>query len=145
MIFRSIPVSVVAIIPNLISATLTLGFIGIIGLPLDFMTITVASIAIGIAVDDTIHHMHRFQKEILITHDYEKAVISTHTSIGKAMFHTSLIIIVGFSILVLSNFIPTIYFGLLTMFVMVVVLLSALLLLPKLIIMFKPFDTHYKH
>ena len=138
-VFRSIPVAFVAIIPNIIAATLILGFIGLINLPLDFMTITVAAITIGIAVDDTIHYMHRFQGEVKKCKNYQQAVINTHTSIGKAMYHTSLIIIAGFSILVLSNFNPSMYFGLLTGLAMFIALACDLVLLPALLKNFKPY------
>jgi len=138
-IFRSVSVSLIAIIPNITAAILILGFIGLINLPLDFMTITVASITIGIAVDDTIHYMHLFQKEINIPKAYQQAIINTHTSIGKAMYHTSLIIIAGFSILVLSNFNPSMYFGLLTGFAMFIALACDLVLLPAVLKMFKPY------
>jgi predicted RND superfamily exporter protein len=123
----------------MVAATLILGFIGLIKLPLDFMTITVASITIGIAVDDTIHYMHRFQSEVTKIKDYREAIINTHTSIGKAMYHTSLIIIAGFSILVLSNFNPSMYFGLLTGLAMFIALACDLVLLPALLKIFKPY------
>ncbi len=141
IIFRSLAQSIVAIIPNLVSALIILGFIGLIGLPLDFMTITVASIAIGIAVDDTIHYTHRFKTEFETSKNYQKATLNSHTGIGRAMYYTSFIIIAGFAILVLSNFNPSMYFGLLTGLAMFIALLCNLLLLPALINMFKPYGT----
>lgn len=138
-IFRSFQASVVAIIPNLASAILILGFIGLIKLPLDFMTITVASITIGIAVDDTIHYMHRFKNELHNTKNYQQAIHNSHRSVGKAMYHTSLIIVAGFSILVLSNFNPSMYFGLLTGLAMFIALVCDLVLLPATLKILKPY------
>jgi len=103
------------------------------------MTITIVAISVGIAVDDTIHYLHRFEREIQKDRDYVKAMYRCHKSIGNAMFYTSLTITIGFSILSLSNFIPTILFGLLTALAMAMALVSALTLLPRLIIIFKPF------
>ena len=140
ILFKSLKVAFIALVSNIIPIGVIFGMMGWIGIPLDIMTITIAAISIGIGVDDTIHYIHRYKEEFHFDRDYIKTMQRAHTSIGYAMFYTSLAVVVGFSILVFSNFIPTIYFGLLTMLVMVVVLLSALLLLPKLIIMFRPFD-----
>jgi len=137
-LFRSIYLSLLAILPNLLAAGLVLGTMGLLGIPLDVMTITIAAIVIGIGVDDCIHYVFRFQHEFGIDHDYSAAVRRSHTSIGRAMYYTSVTIVSGFSILVLSNFTPSIYFGLLTAFAMVVAMLGGLLLLPRLLILFKP-------
>lgn len=139
ILFRSLPVSLLAIIPTGLAAISILGFMGLIGLPLDMMTITVAAITVGIGVDNTIHYIYRFKKEITGSSDYIAAMHRSHASIGRAMYYTSVIIIFGFSIMVLSKFIPTIYFGLLTGIAMFAALLGALLLLPKLLLMTKPF------
>jgi len=139
ILFRSFKIALIAIFPNLLSIGVVLGFMGWIKIPLDMMTITIAAISVGIAVDDTIHYIHRFKQEFKIDQDYIKAVHRSHGSIGYAMYYTSLTIIIGFSILVLSNFIPSIYFGLLTGLAMLIALISALTLLPQLIIFFKPF------
>ena len=112
---------------------------GLAGIPLDMMTITIAAITVGIGVDDTIHYVHRFKREFAEDRNYLAAMHRAHASIGKAMYYTSVIIIVGFSILTFSNFIPSILFGLLTGVAMLVALLGALALLPKLILIFKPF------
>ncbi len=138
-LFRSFVVAIVAILPNILAAFSVLGAMGLIGLPLDMMTITVAAITVGIGVDDTIHYIHRFKKEVAEDGDYIAAMHRSHKSIGRAMYYTSLIIIFGFAIMILSEFIPTIYFGLLTGLAMFSALMGALLLLPKLIIMTKPF------
>ncbi|WP_331775488.1 efflux RND transporter permease subunit [Sulfurospirillum sp. 1612] len=140
LLFRSIKISTIAIISNLIPVSIIFAVMGFSNIPLDVMTITIASISIGIGVDDTIHYIYRFKKEYAKDHDYIQAMERSHNSIGFAMFYTSLAIILGFSILVFSNFIPTIYFGLLTILVMFSALLSALLLLPKLLIKFKAFN-----
>ena len=139
ILFRSIKLSLIGMAPNLIAAGSVLGLMGWLGIPLDMMTITVAAITVGIAVDDTIHYIHRFKTEFAKDGDYLATMHRCHRSIGQAMFFTSLTIISGFSILVLSNFIPTIYFGLFTGFAMFMALVGALTLLPRLIILFKPF------
>lgn len=138
VLFRSVRMAALAIIPNLLAASMVLGLMGWAGIPLDMMTITIAAICIGIAVDDTIHYVHRFSEEFEEFGDYWKAIRLSHDSIGRAMYYTSLIITLGFSILALSNFVPTIYFGLLTGFAMIVALLANLTLLPLLIVTFKP-------
>ncbi len=139
VLFRSIKIALIAIIPNVISAVSVLGVMGLAGLPLDFITITIAAISIGIAVDDTIHYIHRFQEEFETDRDYMASMRRCHGSIGNAMYYTSLTIIAGFSILVCSYFIPTILFGILTGFAMLIALVTALTLLPRLIILIKPF------
>ncbi|MCF6258078.1 MAG: MMPL family transporter [Gammaproteobacteria bacterium] len=138
VLFRSVKISVIAIIPNLAAAAFVLGLMGWLGIHLDIMTITIAAITIGIAVDDTIHYVHRFMEEYPKDHDYWATVNRCHASIGKAMYYTSVTITLGFSILALSNFIPTIYFGLLTGVAMVVALIANLTLLPLLLVKFKP-------
>ena len=138
VLFRSLPIALIALAPNLLSAGLVLGGMGWAGIPLDIMTVTIAAITIGIAVDDTIHYVHRFQVEFTQDNNYLASMYRCHGSIGKAMFYTSIIIIIGFSILALSNFTPSIYFGLLTATAMFAALMGALLLLPQLLITFKP-------
>lgn len=139
ILFRSFLVAFVAIVPNLLAAVSILGAMGLAGIPLDMMTITIAAITVGIGVDDTIHYIHRFKTEIAVDGDYVAAMHRAHASIGRAMYYTSIIIIFGFSIMVLSEFIPTVYFGLLTGLAMLAALAGALFLLPKLILIFKPF------
>ena len=138
VLFRSFYLAVIGIIPNLLPVTLVLGTMGWLGVPLDMMTITIASITIGISVDDTIHYIHRFQKEFPRDRNYLATVYRCHRSIGRALFYTTVAITIGFSILVLSNFIPTIYFGLFTGLAMLVALLGDLILLPQLLVMLKP-------
>jgi len=138
VLFRSFTMAVLAIIPNILAATTILGLMGLLAIPLDIMTITIAAITIGIAVDDTIHYVHRFQEEYWVDKNYWYAIMRCHNSIGRAMYYTSLIITAGFSILALSNFIPTIYFGLLTGAAMITALIANLTLLPLLIAIFKP-------
>ena len=136
--FRSFRLAGITIIPNLIAATSVLGLMGWLGIPLDIMTITIAAIVVGIAVDDAIHYVHRFKKEFCKDHDYWKSVERSHDSIGRAMYYTTITVTLGFVILALSNFIPTIYFGLLTGFSMLVALIANLTLLPMLIAWLKP-------
>ncbi|MCZ6804430.1 MAG: MMPL family transporter [Proteobacteria bacterium] len=140
VLFRSIPLAVIGIIPNLLAAAIILGLMGLLSIPLDMMTITIAAITIGIAVDNSIHYIYRFREEFPKTRDYIKTMHYCHANIGKAVFYTAITIIIGFSILVLSNFIPTIYFGLLTALAMFIALFAALTLLPKLILIWKPFS-----
>ncbi len=139
ILFRSLKVAVIAIIPNLLAATVVLGGMGLAGISLDMMTITIAAITVGIGVDDTIHYIHRFQRELKHDGDYMATMHRAHGSIGSAMYYTSVTIIVGFSVLALSNFIPSVYFGLLTGLAMLAAIMGALTLLPKLILMVKPF------
>ncbi len=139
LLFRSISLAVIGIIPNLLAAAIILGLMGILGIPLDMMTITIAAITIGIAVDNSIHYIYRFREEYARIGDYTKTLHYCHANIGNAVFYTAITIIIGFSILVLSNFIPTIYFGVLTALAMSIALLAALTLLPKLILWWRPF------
>lgn len=138
-LFRSLKVALIALFPNLLSAGAVLGVMGWLNIPLDMMTITIAAISIGIAVDNTIHYIYRFKEEIRIDGDYHQAMHRCHRSIGHAMFYTSITIIIGFSILVFSNFWPTIYFGLFTGLAMFIALIASLTLLPQLLIMSKPY------
>lgn len=138
VLFRSFSLAVIALTPNILAAGAVLGGMGVAGIPLDMMTITIAAITVGIGVDDTIHYVHRFKEEFAHDQNYLAAMYRSHASIGKAMYYTSIIIVFGFSILTLSNFTPSIYFGLLTGLAMAAALLGALLLLPKLILLVKP-------
>ena len=139
ILFRSITLSIIGIIPNFIAAISILGIMGLLKLPLDMMTITIASITIGIAVDNSIHYIYRFREEFKKINNYEETIDRCHMSVGRAIFNTSVTIIFGFSILVLSNFIPTIYFGLFTGLAMLIAMLAVLTLLPKLMLVIKPF------
>ena len=138
VLFRRISLSIVAILPNLLAACAVLGLMGWWGIPLDIMTITIAAITVGIAVDHAIHYIHRFQVEFVKHQTYRETVVACHGSIGRAIYYTALTITVGFSILAFSNFIPTIYFGLLTGFAMMVALMSNLTLLAALLMIVKP-------
>ncbi len=139
ILFRSLKIAVIGIVPNALAAAIVLGIMGLAGLPLDMMTITIATISIGIAVDNSIHYIYRFKEELPRHDSYEATMHTCHRNIGRAVLYTSMTIIFGFSILVFSNFIPTIYFGLLTALAMFVALLAVLTLLPKLILVVKPF------
>jgi uncharacterized protein len=138
LLFRSLPLALIALAPNVLAAGLVLGVMGLIGIPLDIMTITIAAIVVGIGVDDCIHYVHRYMREFPQDRNYRAAMHRCHSSIGRAMYYTTLTVVVGFCTLTLSNFNPSIYFGLLTVLAMVAAVLGALLLLPQLIIMFKP-------
>ena len=138
-LFRSLKIALIALFPNLLSAGAVMSVMGWLNIPLDMMTITIAAISIGIAVDNTIHYIHRFREEIVKDGDYYGSLHRSHNSIGHAMYYTSMIIIVGFSILALSNFLPTIYFGLFTGLAMFIALIASLTLLPQLLVWLKPF------
>lgn len=144
VLFRSLRIALIAIAPNLLAAALVLGCMGLLKIPLDMMTITIAAITVGIGVDNSIHYIYRFKEEFAKDQNYLQTMHRSHRSIGKAMFYTSITIIVGFSILVLSNFTPSIYFGFLTAFAMLSALLGNLLLLPQLLRIVKPFGSETK-
>ncbi len=139
VLFRSVSLAIIGILPNLLAAAIVLGLMGLLGIPLDVMTIMIAAITIGIAVDNGIHYIYRFREEFRKSGDYGETLRICHANIGRAIFYTSTTIIFGFSILMLSNFFPTIYFGSLTGLAMLIALLGALTLLPKLILVWRPF------
>ena len=139
VLFRNTTLSFIGIVPNFIAAFFILGIIGMLGIPLDMMTITIAAITIGIAVDNSIHYIYRFREEFKKINNYNKTLDKCHNTVGVAILNTSITIVFGFSILVLSNFIPTIYFGIFTGIAMLLAMISVLTLLPKLILTFKPF------
>ena len=139
VLFRNIKLSIIGVVPNFIAAFLILGIIGIFEIPLDMMTITIAAITIGIAVDNSIHYIYRFKEELLKLNDYNKTLKVCHSTVGVAILNTSITIVFGFSILVLSNFIPTIYFGIFTGLAMIFAMILVLTLLPSFLLTFKPF------
>tara|TARA_B100000700_G_scaffold72183_1_gene80435 strand:- start:251 stop:1816 length:1566 start_codon:yes stop_codon:yes gene_type:complete len=141
ILFKNLTLSLIGVVPNFIAAFFILGIIGLLEIPLDMMTITIAAITIGIAVDNSIHYIYRFKEEFALKKNYEKTIKYCHSTVGVAILNTSITIIFGFSILVFSNFIPTIYFGVFTGIAMLLALLSVLTLLPALILVFKPFKT----
>ena len=114
ILFRNIAISLIGIVPNFLAAFFILGIIGLMGIPLDMMTITIAAITIGIAVDNSIHYIYRFREEFKKLNNYNETLDRCHNTVGIAILNTSITIVFGFSILVLSNFIPTIYFGIFT-------------------------------
>ena len=140
VLFRNIKISLIGVVPNFIAAFFILGIIGLLEIPLDMMTITIAAITIGIAVDNSIHYIYRFKEEFKKIKDYNKTLDRCHSTVGVAILNTSITIVFGFSILILSNFIPTIYFGFFTGIAMLLAMISVLTLLPKLILTLKPFD-----
>jgi len=140
ILFRNITLSLIGVVPNFMAAFLILGIIGLLEIPLDMMTITIAAITIGIAVDNSIHYIYRFKEEFKKINNYNLTLEKCHNTVGVAILNTSITIVFGFSILVLSNFIPTIYFGIFTGIAMLLAMISVLTLLPKLILIVKPFD-----
>ncbi len=139
VLFRNIVLASIGVVPNFIAAFFILGIIGSLGIPLDMMTITIAAITIGIAVDNSIHYIYRFKEEFKKINNYNKTLDRCHSTVGVAILNTSITIVFGFSILVLSNFIPTIYFGVFTGIAMLLAMISVLTLLPKLLLVYKPF------
>ncbi|MDB0046188.1 MMPL family transporter [Candidatus Pelagibacter sp.] len=139
ILFRNIKLSLIGVVPNFIAAFFILGIIGLLEIPLDMMTITIAAITIGIAVDNSIHYIYRFKEEFLKTKDYNQTLKICHSTVGVAILNTSITIVFGFSILVFSKFIPTIYFGIFTGIAMLLAMISVLTLLPSLILISKPF------
>ena len=137
-LFRSVSLALLGLAPNILAAGLVLGVMGLAGIPLDIMTITIAAIVVGMGVDNCIHYIHRFRREFEMDGNYREAMYRSHSSIGRAMYYTTLTVVVGFSMLTLSNFTPSIYFGVLTVMAMLAAVMGALLLLPKLILAFQP-------
>ena len=140
ILFKNLKLALIGVIPNFLAAFFILGLIGLLGIPLDMMTITIAAITIGIAVDNSIHYIYRFKEEFLKINNYEETIEACHSSVGIAILNTSITIVFGFSILVLSNFIPTIYFGVFTGIAMLFAMVSVLTLLPSMLILSKPFE-----
>ena len=142
ILFKNLTLSFIGVVPNFLAAFFILGIIGLLKIPLDMMTITIAAITIGIAVDNnSIHYIYRFREEFKKIQNYNKTLDRCHSTVGIAILNTSITIVFGFSILVLSNFIPTIYFGIFTGIAMLLAMISVLTLLPKLIITYKPFGS----
>ena len=139
ILFKNVKLSLIGVVPNFIAAFFILGIIGLLGIPLDMMTITIAAITIGIAVDNSIHYIYRFKEEFTKTNDYNKTLKTCHSTVGVAILNTSITIVFGFSILVFSKFIPTIYFGVFTGIAMLLAMISVLTLLPSLLLISKPF------
>ena len=133
ILFRNIKLSLIGVVPNFIAAFFILGIIGLLEIPLDMMTITIAAITIGIAVDNSIHYIYRFKEEFLKSKDYNQTLKTCHSTVGVAILNTSITIVFGFSILIFSKFIPTIYFGVFTGIAMLLAMISVLTLLPSLI------------
>ena len=140
ILFRSIKIMLIALTPNLITAGSVLGMLGILGIPLDMMTITVAAISVGMAVDNTIHYLYRYKTEVQINRSpSDERILNSHNSVGRAVFYTATTIAAGFSVFALSNFTPTVLFGLFTAFALLVSFFASLTLLPFLLNFFKAF------
>ena len=138
IVFRSISVALIAVIPNILPSLIILGLMGLMGIPLDIMTITIAAIAIGIGIDNAIHYISRFKTELLVDGDFVSSMYRAHNSIGVSMFYTAATVAIGFAVLILSHFIPSIYFGIFMAIAMLSAVIVNLTLLPKLLIIFKP-------
>ena len=140
ILFKNLKLALIGVVPNFIAAFFILGLIGLLGIPLDMMKITIAAITIGIAVDNSIHYIYRFKEEYAKLRNYNRTLKLCHSTVGKAILNTSITIVFGFSILVMSNFIPTIYFGVFTGIAMLLAMVSVLTLLPSLLLKIKPFN-----
>ena len=140
LIFKSFKVMVIGLIPNIFVASSVMGLLGLLKIPLDIMTITVAAISVGMAVDNTIHYIYRYKKELKKTNSVEKALENAHTTTGRAIFYTATTIAAGFCILSLSNFFPTVLFGLFTSLAMVLAFITSLTVLPNLLVKYKVFQ-----
>ena len=140
LIFKSFKVMVIGLIPNIFVASSVMGLLGLLNIPLDIMTITVAAISVGMAVDNTIHYIYRYKKELKKSSSVDMALKNAHSTTGRAIFYTATTIAAGFSILALSNFFPTILFGIFTSIAMILAFISSLTLLPNLLVKFKVFQ-----
>lgn len=149
VLLRSFLLAFLGLLPNILAAATILAFMGFAGIPLDMMTITIAAIIIGIGVDDAIHYLHRFREEISNGRSVESAIRDSHASIGDAIYYTSATVVIGFSVLGVSNFIPTVHFGILTALAMVLALVANLTILPALLMLFyrpkQKIETHSKY
>ena len=130
ILFRSIKFAFIAILPNIFTAFFIIGLMGLLSIPLNIMTITIAAITIGIGVDDSIHYIHRFKKEMAIYHDLDKALKTSQMTVGKALWFTSLTIGIGFILLVFSNFTPSIHFGFFTCVAMISSIIATFTIVP---------------
>ena len=140
IIFKSFKIMLIGLIPNIFVASSVVGILGLLNIPLDIMTITVAAISVGMAVDNTIHYIYRYKKEMKLSHSIETALHNAHTTTGRAIFYTASTIATGFSILSLSNFFPTQLFGIFTALAMLIAFISSLSILPNLLVKFKVFQ-----
>ena len=139
VLFRSFKIMFIGVLPNIFVASSVLGLLGVLKIPLDIMTITVASISVGMAVDNTIHYLYRFRTSIQLGMSADASMKESHLSVGRAIFYTAFTIAVGFSILGLSNFAPTALFGIFTAIALLLAFISSLTLLPLLLVKFKVF------
>ena len=139
LIFRSLKIMIIGLIPNIFVASSVMGLLGLLNIPLDIMTITVAAISVGMAVDNTIHYIYRYKKE-LKKNGSDNALKNAHSTTGRAIFYTASTIAAGFCILSLSNFFPTVLFGVFTSIAMILAFISSLTLLPNLLVKYKVFE-----
>ena len=133
ILFRSLKLSIIGIIPNIFASTFILGLIGLLKIPLDIMTITIAAISIGIAVDNTIHYIYRYKENLKLGRNHSEMIEKTHLTVGNAVLITSIAITAGFLTLCLSNFVPTVYFGLFTSLAMIFAMIGVLITLPSIL------------
>ena len=139
ILFRSWKLSLIASAPDIVASMLILGSLGFLKIPLDMMTITIATIVMGIGTRAGIYYINRFKTEFAIHKDYKKTIIACHQTVGRSIVIAALTIIFGFSILVLSNFNPTINFGILIGIAIFAALILSLTIMPLLLLITKPF------
>jgi predicted RND superfamily exporter protein len=138
-VFRSVKIGLISMIPNVAPVVLVLGGMGWVGLPLDYYRLLIAPVAIGIAVDDTIHLMTRYNHEFGKLGDYKKALYASMDGVGRALFITSAILVAGFLMNMFSVMDGQKSFGVLLAGVIAAALIADFLLMPALILWLKPF------
>ena len=138
LLFRSVRIAAVTLIPNVIPIGIALGLMGWLDIPLNIVTVMIASVAIGIAVDDTIHYTARCITEFRRCGDYDEAMFRVLHSVGRAIVFTSVVVTLGFAATLLSSFKPPIQFGVLAGTTMIAALFGDLVILPAFFWLFKP-------
>ena len=135
LVFRSFRIGLVAMIPNVMPIAVMLGLLGWLGMALDGFTAMMASVAIGIGVDDTIHFMHHLRAELRRGATLSEAITATLTGVGRALTFTSVVLALGFGVFMLATFLGTVHFGFLTAVAVVAALLADLLVLPAVLLL----------
>ncbi len=134
LLFMSLKAGILSLIPNVVPILMLYGFMGLVGIPLNTSTAMIATVAIGIAVDDTVHHMVTYSRQLNELHDQRRAMFETLRIEGRPIIYVSIALAAGFLTLVASNFVATVYFGVLAAFVMLVAMLAELTLTPILMV-----------
>ncbi|MBU0992494.1 MAG: MMPL family transporter [Proteobacteria bacterium] len=138
LVCRNLKLTIISMVPNTFPIAMTLGIMGWLKIPLDVATIMIASVTLGIAVDDTIHFVAWYKRNSKPGITPREAILKTFAMVGKPIVITTILLFIGFGVLVLGNFRPTQVFGVLTAFSMLFALIGDLFMLPALIMIFKP-------